>query len=349
MTNFGPITLFGSGETSPGAHRIHRQVMAQFERPVQCVVIETPAGFEPNSDAVARNVGEYLSLRLQEFQPRIKIIPARKRDTAYSPDDPALTAPIFAAKYLFMGPGSPTYAARQLHESFVWYSLLAQHRRGAALVFSSASTIAASKFALPVYEIYKVGEDLHWKPGLDLFSAFGISLVVVPHWNNNDGGDDLDTSRCYMGEDRYQALAAMLPKDITILGIDENTGVIIDPNTGICRVVGAGGAIILRGDKHQHISPVQSFAVTDLGEWRLPEGSDDIPQAVWQAMQETDEQRLAHEAVGPPSEVMQLVEARETARSRREWDIADRLRDRIQQLGWQVADTQEGPHVERLT
>ena len=54
---------------------------------------------------------------------------------------------------------------------------------GTALIFASATSLASSAFVLPVYEIYKVGEDLHWKPGLNFFSDFGLDLVFISHWN----------------------------------------------------------------------------------------------------------------------------------------------------------------------
>lgn len=345
MAELGRIALFGSGESAPGAHRIHRRIMQQLRSPVRSVIVETPAGFEPNSAGVAQGVARYLDHHLQEFQPHIDIIPARKRGTAHSPDDPRLAPPIFAANYLFMGPGSPTYAARQLRDSFIWHSLLAQHRRGAALVFSSATTIAVSRRALPVYEIYKVGEDLHWKDGLDFFASFGLSLVVVPHWNNNDGGEELDTSRCYMGQARYRALIEMLDRDVTILGIDENTGIIINPATGVCEVVGAGGAIVIRDGQRMPVESGGSFSAQDLGPWRLPEGSDDIPQAIWDAMAAADAARIAAGTAGPPAAVLEKVEAREQARNARDWARADQLRDEVLALGWQINDTPEGPEV----
>ncbi len=207
-TSIGPIALFGSGETSPAAQRIHHEVMSRLTTPVRAAIIETPAGFEPNSDMVAQKIADYLAHRLQNFSTRsTELVPARKRGTDFSPDDPAMAEPIFRANYVFMGPGSPTYAVRQLRDSFTWHSMLAQHRLGAAICFSSASTISVSKHALPVYEIYKVGEDLHWKDGLDFFAQFGLDLMITPHWNNNDGGDELDTSRCYMGQARYARAA----------------------------------------------------------------------------------------------------------------------------------------------
>ena len=86
-----------------------------------------------------------------------------------------------------MGPGSPTYAVRQLADSLAWHRLIARHRVGATLALASAAVIAISALALPVYEIYKAGQDLHWQPGLDLFGAYGLKLVFVPHWNNAEG------------------------------------------------------------------------------------------------------------------------------------------------------------------
>ena len=55
-----------------------------------------------------------------------------------------------------------------------------------------------------------MGEDPHWKTGLDLFAPFGLRLVFIPHWNNNDGGNELDTSRCFMGLARFERLLERL-------------------------------------------------------------------------------------------------------------------------------------------
>ncbi len=347
---FGPIALFGSGETSPGAQRIHRRVMQELSGSVQVAVVETPAGFELNAEGVAAKIGDYLSHRLQNFRPVITQIAARKRDTAFSPDDPTIAAPIFDANYLFIGPGSPSYAVRQLRDSYTWHAMRARHRLGAALCFSSASTLAASKYTIPVYEIYKVGEDLHWKPGLDFFAAFGLNLVIVPHWNNNDGGVDLDTSHCYMGLPRYEQLIAMLPEPVTVLGIEENTGLVIRPQSGLCEVVGPGCVFVIRDGEERSFASGQTFAASMLGEWRLPTDHQDIPAPVWQAAQEagaaTD---LKPDVESASAQVMDLVAQREDARRRRDWPAADDLRREINELGWQVLDTADGPALAVLT
>ena len=49
------------------------------------------------------------------------------------------------------------------------------------------------------YEIYKVGVDPFWAEGMDILGQLGLPLVVVPHWNNAEGGT-FDTRFCFMGE-----------------------------------------------------------------------------------------------------------------------------------------------------
>ena len=345
----GPIALFGSGETAPGAYRIHERVMRRLAAPVSVAILETPAGFELNSPAVAGKVGAYLERHLRNFSPHVSIVPARKRGTEFDPDDPELAAPLFESDYLFMGPGSPSYTVRQLHDSYAWHSLRARHRLGAAICFSSATTVASGRYTLPVYEIYKVGQDLHWIDGLAFFGDFGLRLSVIPHWNNNDGGQELDTSRCYMGQPRFSELLQLLPSDVTVLGIDENTGVVIEPMAGVCELVGQGSATVLSSSGEQTFEKGAQFPVSALGNWRLPSSPDEgIPAEIWQraCAAQTAAEEPAEEPT--PQPVMALAERRQAARAERNWAAADALRDEIAALGWQVHDTPDGPRLEKV-
>ncbi len=47
----------------------------------------------------------------------------------------------------------------------------------------------------------------------------------------------------------------------------------------------------------------------------------------------------------PPGEVKELSDARERARAERNWSEADRLRDRLRSLGWEVRDGPTGPEL----
>lgn len=172
-----------------------------------------------NSAQVAGRVADFLSQRLQNYQPEITVIPARKRNTAFSPDSPELIRTLFQSNLIFLGAGSPTYTVRQLYESRAWHTLVARHRQGATIVLASAATIAASAQALPVYEIYKVGEDLHWQQGLDFFGAYGLSLIFIHHWNNAEGNGDLDRRWLHARDGRLAGSEASVPaRDETFAG-----------------------------------------------------------------------------------------------------------------------------------
>lgn len=343
--NFGPIALLGSGETSLAGGRVFEAIAQRLPRPLRIVILETPAGFELNSPLVAGRVGEFLKTRLQNFDPQVDIVPARKLDTAFSPNDAKILTPLLSADLIFMGPGSPTYAVRQLKGSLAWELIRARHRQGAALVFSSAATIAIGAWALPVYEIYKVGEDVRTVPGLDLFADYGVPLSFIPHWNNTDGGAEVDTSRCFVGLERFNQWCAQLPAGHTTVGLDEHTGLIIDLADQKCTVSGVSSVTLLR-ECDPEIFPTKAvFPINELGEIRLPENLEsDISTDVWEMVEKAFSEKSA-EAV--PLEVTRLLEQRKEARERKDWTTCDALRQQIAALGWTVQDTANGQEVVR--
>src|SRR5512143_1255922 len=203
--SLGKIAFLGSGETSRAGGTLFEKLARDLPAPLRIAILETPAGFELNSSQVAGRVGDFIRTRLQNFSPIVEVVPARKRGTPFSPDEPSILEPLLRADFIFMGPGSPTYAIRQLKGSLAWDLVRARHRLGAAIVLASSATIAAGAWGLPVYEVYKVGEDIHSLAGLDLFGEFGLQLSFIPHWNNAEGGEDVDTSRCFVGMERVDA------------------------------------------------------------------------------------------------------------------------------------------------
>ncbi len=342
----GRVALFGSGETSLSGGRVFEALACKIPPPLQVAVLETPAGFEPNSAQVAGRVAEFISLRLQNYRPHIDLIPARKKGTLFSPDNPDMARPILRSNLIFLGPGSPTYAVRQLEDSLVWHALLARHRLGATIVMASAATIAASAKALPVYEIYKVGEDPHWHFGLNFFEPYGLSLVFIPHWNNNEGGVDLDTRRCFMGQERFEQLLTFLPLHLTVIGIDEHTALIFDLEAASCQVIGVGGVTILKGKNEQKLGSGETCPVHELGPFQLPASPAGILPATWEEAWVIQEENALQQ---PSAQVMALVERRQAARARRDWAAADELREQVEALGWSIKDTSQGPLLEPLS
>ena len=345
QNTFGSIALLGSGETSLAGGRIFETIAQTLPRPLRIAVLETSAGFELNSPQVAGRVVDFLNTRLQKFSPQLDVIPARKRGTPFSPDDPQILQPLLQANLIFMGPGSPTYSVRQLKDSLAWDLVRARHRMGAALVFASAAVIAIGAWTLPVYEIYKVGEDVRIVPGLDLFADFKLPLSFIPHWNNTDGGADVDTSRCFVGIERFNQWCAMLPKGHTTVGVDEHTGLIIDLAAGKCTVSGVSSVTLLRECNPEIFPAGAEFPISELGEIGWPEGPETGISAEAREMVRNAAQAAGSEE--PPAEVVRLAKARQQARLREDWAAADVLRQQIAVFGWMVHDTPEGQKVVR--
>jgi cyanophycinase-like exopeptidase len=339
----GVAVIFGSGETSFPSRAIYDWVASQLQPPVRVGVLETPAGFEPNSAQVAGRVSSFLAKQLCLGADQVGVIPARARGTPQSPDAPEVAAPLYQANLIHMGAGSPTYAVRQLRDSLAWQVVQARHRLGAAVVFASAGAVAAGTHCLPVYEIYKVGADLHWQPGLDFFGAYGLNLAVIPHWNNNAGGAELDTGRCYMGEERFARLRLQLPPETVVVGVDESTALLMDLAGGKCHVAGQGGVTVLREGIDRQYETRAVFAMGELGPFRLPAPGAGLPPEVWSAAS------AAARPAAPRAEVLDLVQQREQLRAARDWTGADRVRQQLRAQGWLVEDTPSGPRVRPRT
>jgi cyanophycinase-like exopeptidase len=344
----GQVALLGSGETSVNGGRLFEEIARNLDVPLQVSVLETPAGFELNSAQVAGRVADFIKKRLQNYQADVQIIPARKTGTRFSPDNLEILGPLLNSQIIFMGPGSPSYTVRQLSGSLAWDLMQARQRSGAALVFASAAAIAIGRLALPVYEIFKVGEDPHWKKGLDFFAPYGLDLIFVSHWNNTEGGADLDTSRCFIGQDRFNLLLEELPTRTVIVGIDEQTGLIIDFRSKTCQVVGRGQVHLLRAGCQLDYNRREEFPIEALGDFHLLANPEqNIRPEALQAALYTQAQICCQAESVIPEEVLLLVNQRQQARAGRDWSGADEIRRLIENLGWRVRDTLQGPTIER--
>jgi len=337
--SYGPIVLFGSGETLPASGKAYEFVASKIENPLQIAILETPAGFQPNSKIVAQKVGYFIAKRLQNFDPTIQLIPARSLNDVNSPNNPDILKGMLSAKWIFMGPGSPTYTVSQLKDSLALDYLYAKHNMGAALTLSSAGVLALSSLTLPVYEIYKVGEDLHWTEGLNFFSRFGCDLVLVPHWDNKDGGAELDTSRCFMGIERFMKLIAMLPENSTILGIDEQTAMIILFENKPKIIVSGKGTVTTIINKVNRVFPQGEYDAQDLGiHITFPQHKDPKIEEIKTKIREYADNRTEK----PEETIIHLANLRLDARKNRNWEKADELRVQIEEKGWMIKDTANG-------
>jgi hypothetical protein len=229
------LAIMGSGETSPTMVKTHRQLIGRLSQP-NAVVLDTPYGFQENAPELALRAVEYFDVSVNTAITPLGLTRMIGADAlAVQQGLSALTD----ADYVFAGPGSPTYALRQWKNTQVSHILHEKLQRGGIVTFASAAALTLGTRTVPVYEIYKCGEEPYWLEGLNLLGEFGIPAVVIPHYNNAEGGHH-DTRFCYLGETRLNILEQQLDDGEYVLGVDEHTGIVIDLNERTAEVVGNG-------------------------------------------------------------------------------------------------------------
>ena len=220
----GVIALMGSGELTATMVEVHKELLAGPGDSPRAVFLDTPAGFQLNVDQLSERAVEYFRIHVQQ-EMAVASFKSTETNTPYEAEQAFRT--LRQADFVLIGPGSPSYAVRQWRQTPIPEILAKRVEQGGCLVAASAAALTVGRFTLPVYEIYKVGEDLHWVQGMDVLGRFGFNLVVVPHWNNAEGGTH-DTRFCYMGEPRFRRLESLLPEESSILGLDEHTACLVD-------------------------------------------------------------------------------------------------------------------------
>lgn len=234
----------GSGETAPTMVTTHRRLTSLLPSPVKAVVLDTPYGFQENAPELAAKAVEYFKTSIN-----VDLVVAglvRLHDTHLAADPVAIERGLRAlsdADYIFAGPGSPTYALRQWAGSSVARIMIDKLTNGGIVTFASAAALTLGKATVPVYEVYKVGQDVQALDGLDILATFGVNAAVIPHYDNTEGANH-DTRFCYLGEARLQMFESLLEPDTFVLGVDEHTGLIIDIDAATATVVGNSNVTI---------------------------------------------------------------------------------------------------------
>jgi hypothetical protein len=357
--------------------RVHREVLAAVKEPARPVFMDTAAGFEPNVDAIVQKALDYYRHYLQLD---LRVASFRHRDREPDARVAAAVAEVRDANLLFAGPGSPTYAVRHWRDTPVWDAVVQAFEHRADLLFASAASIALGCYALPVYEIFKVGEDPHWVEGLDLFGRLGLKLAIVPHFDDTSGGENYDSRYCYVGAERFDMLQSLLPPDVTIVGIDAYTAVTFDHHSGTAAITGQSGITLIGDGDSRRIEsgetvPFDAFRSRDrrvlttfdpgraVSGYEFSDGpasgdADDLAafsnfvaglsilppeQRVELLAQVQSLTRRLQPDTGLEDQLLDLlVDLRSTLRQQKQFELADRMRDALAALGVEIGDTPQG-------
>ncbi|MHB8439626.1 MAG: CysS/YqeB C-terminal domain-containing protein [Acidimicrobiales bacterium] len=257
------LAIMGSGETAPTMIKTHRAVVQRLgPSPVRGLLLDTPFGFQMNADDIAARAVEYFH---QSVGADLEVAGLRRAEDLEGPGGDALAARIAAADLVFAGPGSPSYALRQWHGTLVPGLLAEKLDHGGAVTFASAAALTLGVVTVPVYEIYKVGDDPRWLDGLDLLGPLGLSVAVIPHYDNAEGGTH-DTRFCYLGEERLALLEQSLPGDAFVIGVDEHTALLLDFESSTAEVTGRGVVTVRVAGRSAVFESGTTLALSQLGD-----------------------------------------------------------------------------------
>ncbi len=366
----GRVIVMGSGELAPALVGTHRAGIEAAEAD-RVLILDTPFGFQENAPQLTARLVDFFKTSLNIAADVVSLRHRRFDDVQKE----SLLSAVRRARYVFAGPGSPSYALEIWQRVGIVDALQAMVGAGGTLTFASAASLTLGRKAIPVYEIYKVGQDPFWLEGLDLMSRLGLPCVVIPHWNNAEGGNH-DTSRCYIGQRRLAMLEQDL--DVGLIGVDEHTAAAIDFGAGKLAVTGRG-TVTVRGQDDLILDSGSTTALGAIGdiiggfeptarsaaEPPSDTADEDLEKMLADLLRSEELSRsdasarrefrsklvevteLAQAGLQDPRELVAgyvdlLLDLRSDARSRGDFARADSIRVGLAELGVEVRDTRDG-------
>ena len=204
---------FGGQMSDPDLRAV--ELAGGFQAPI--VILPTAAAPDHNHIRAGRNGQRWFeSLGAS----RVEVVPVIDKASA---NDPDLARHVSAARLIYLLGGFPRYLCETLRDSRVWQAALESHQTGAVIAGSSAGAMVLSEYYYDPDE----GKLLH---GLNLLK----NSCILPHHNR-------------FGKGWASKIGSLIPQ-ATLLGIDEQTGMINAAPDDVWTVLGAGGVTLYRGD-----------------------------------------------------------------------------------------------------
>ena len=141
-----------------------------------------------------------------------------------------------SAKLIYLLGGFTHYLGQTLKDSLTWAAVEEAYRNGAVIAGSSAGAMVMCEFYFDP-SAGKVVEGLNLVP----------NSLVLPHHNT-------------FGKNWAPKLTKEIP-NVTLLGIDERTGMIDDDENGAWNVYGAGEVVLYRNGEVERYKKENSFSI----------------------------------------------------------------------------------------
>jgi len=230
----GAIALVGSGEYLPQMEAVDRPLLERVGGPAaRVVVLPTAAGLEePASPRRWAEAGVRYFSRLGAQTEAVNIL---AREDAF---DERWLAPLERADLIYFSGGSPRHVVDTFQGSPAWDVIRGRHAAGAALAGCSAGAMAFGRVTLQPRRLWGSGQPARLAPAEIWHTALGLvpDVVVLPHF---------DRWMSRMGDATLKQLAASLPEDVTLIGVDEDTALVTVDGGTVWQVQGRRGVAVI--------------------------------------------------------------------------------------------------------
>src|SRR5258706_1529902 len=151
-------------------------------------------------------------------------------------DDKNIAQSLRDAKLIYLLGGFTHYLGQTLKDSLAWDGAMDAYRNGAVIAGSSAG-------AMVMFELYYDPSAGRVHEGLNLFP----NSLVLPHHNT-------------FGKSWVPKLLKKIP-NVTLIGIDERTGMLNNGGNNTWNIYGAGGVTLYRNDASETFSAGDAFSL----------------------------------------------------------------------------------------
>jgi cyanophycinase len=165
----------------------------------------------------------------------VSVLPLIDRSSA---NDPEIAETLVKAKLIYLLGGFPRYLADVLNGSDSWQAMLNAFQSGAVIAGSSAG-------AMVLCEYYYDPVSSQANKGLNLIKR----TCILPHYSA-------------YGKNWVPRLRTLLP-NFTLLGIDEETGVLYDTSQNNGRIYGKGTVMLHHNDQVDKFGAQQNFVLNN--------------------------------------------------------------------------------------
>lgn len=201
----GILALVGSGEFTDAVIPIDQYLLSKIKNP-KVAILPTAAGEE-------KTFSKWIEDGVKHFKKLGAEVSGVNLITRDDANNPKILKQLEKFNFYYFSGGDPDYLLKVLKGSPAWDLIYKRYKKEAVLAGSSAGAMVfGKKVWAKVYDFDNKGILYPWEKGLGV-----VEFGILPHFN---------TIRKYFNDSKIKQMESIFPKDLKIVGIDEDTAYI---------------------------------------------------------------------------------------------------------------------------